>query len=113
MLPRAAERLPRALGFGAEPLAERPVGLCEQLLVELVAILRRCAAAAWPATRRNRGVPGRLPLVPEAIKIVPASTAAASNISSSAASPEPARLGQIATRDSSESSVICCNTKRR
>ena len=38
MLPRAAERLPRALRFGPQPLAVRPGGAREQLFVELIAI---------------------------------------------------------------------------
>ena len=38
MLPRAAERLPRALRFGPQPLAVRAGRVREQLLVELIAI---------------------------------------------------------------------------
>ena len=61
---------------------------------------------------------GPLPVVPEAINIVPASTAAASNISSSrlgaqlASQPFEPFVGAF-TRLSIASSVICCSTNRR
>ena len=64
---------------------------------------------------------GPLPVVPEAMRIVPASTAAASNISSSRlgvpfASPPFVPfvpfVGEL-TRVSIASSVICCSTNRR
>ena len=38
MLPRAAERLPRALRLGPQPLAVRPGGARQQIFVELIAI---------------------------------------------------------------------------
>ena len=79
MLPGAAERLARALRFGPQPFAVLVRGARQQILVELVAI---GGDVRQQSRERDVGAvaAGPLPVVPEAIRIVPASTAAASNM---------------------------------